>query len=150
MSRLEVKPRPEARCAGGGASNRRQNTPSTRTKTVTVCYPFHPRCGEELEVFTWRSTDGNSVTVLDAGGRGLRIPYWMLCPEAKTKKILPQAAVSTEALISLCELLAVHAKLTAGASGRPQESEHEATESIQCGGTKQSSSRRVSGRRRQA
>ena len=114
-------------------SNHRQNTPSAKTKTVKVYYPFHPLSGQELEVFTWYSTDGNAVTVLDRSRRSLKIPYWMLSIEAETTKLSPHSVISVRALLSLCELLEAHrsAMLPGDAMKRQGGSDDKATQTIQ-------------------
>ena len=50
--------------------------------TVTVHYPFHPLHDRRLEVLAWPRQAHNAVTVKHPDGQSLKIPLWMLQPEA--------------------------------------------------------------------
>lgn len=50
--------------------------------TVTVHYPFHPLHNQRLEVVAWPRQSRNAVTVRDPDGTSLKIPLWMLEPQA--------------------------------------------------------------------
>jgi len=50
-----------------------------------------------------------AVSVIDQTGRRLKIPVWMLSPEAAGTVISEQIHFSKEALLSLASLLSVHA-----------------------------------------
>jgi hypothetical protein len=49
---------------------------------VTVHYPFHPHHRRCLEVLAWPRNACGAATVVDPGGKTLKIPLWMLEPEA--------------------------------------------------------------------
>ena len=50
--------------------------------TVTVHYRFHPLHNRSLKVVAWPRRAGIAATVRDPGGKALKIPRWMLEPEA--------------------------------------------------------------------
>jgi len=81
------------------------NTPNVKSKTVRVYYPFHPLYGRELEVFTSSRHVAGAVTVMDPLGNRLKVPSWMLAPEAAKIAVSTDATVSARALMVLTELL---------------------------------------------
>ena len=46
-----------------------------------------------------------SVTVVDGAGRSLKIPAWMLAPDAAQFQVSAQAEIGPRALLSVAELL---------------------------------------------
>lgn len=85
-----------------GAANPTNTTQSLR---ATVYYPFHPLHGQELHV-TCRSRKGHRpVTVSDSEGRSLKIPSWMVSPQAALYEVSDHAAISARALLELLRLL---------------------------------------------
>jgi len=50
--------------------------------TVTVHYPFHPLHKRCLDVVAWPRQAANAATVQHPDGKTLKIPLWMLQPEA--------------------------------------------------------------------
>jgi hypothetical protein len=91
--------------AGGHASTGGRNTQSLNS-TVRVHYRFHPLHERDLEVvYTPRAVDG-TATVVDPTGRRLKIPAWMLSPEAGELRLSEQPLASARALLKLAGLLA--------------------------------------------
>ena len=86
----------------GGADNHRHNTIRL---TATVYYPFHPLHGRELRVTSRPRNPGLPVTVVDEAGAVLRIPAWMLAPEAVHYQLATQATLDAQTLRALAALL---------------------------------------------
>jgi len=72
-----------------------------------VYYPFHPLHGQELEVSCRARRENDWVTVIDPAGVPLKIPTWMLLPEAGRHGLSNEAAISGRAWLGLCDLLGV-------------------------------------------
>ena len=87
---------------GGGDDNYRHNTISSK---ATVYYPFHPLHGREFRVASRPRDPALPVTVVDEAGYGLRIPAWMLAPEATHYQLDEQATLDTQTLRALIALL---------------------------------------------
>ncbi len=51
-----------------------------------------------------RSRDG-AITVIDPDGIHMKIPLWMVSPQAEQFKLSKQAEISTRSLLSLLDLL---------------------------------------------
>ena len=85
-----------------GDTNPRHNTISL---TATVYYPFHPLQGRELSVTSRPRNLELPVTVVDETGFGLRIPAWMVAPEAAHYQLAEQAILDTRTLRALAALL---------------------------------------------
>ena len=81
------------------------NTLSAETQQVSIVYPFHPLRGLSLQVIRKPKRGDGAVTVMDAAGRRLKIPVWMLLPECAEIKITERPRLSREALLSLTSLL---------------------------------------------
>jgi hypothetical protein len=88
--------------AATASNNHRHNTISS---TATVYYPFHPLHGRELSVASRPRDPALPVTVVDDAGHGLRIPAWMLAPEATHYQIDEQATLDSQTLRALIALL---------------------------------------------
>ena len=88
--------------ADAGCNNYRHNTISL---TATVYYPFHPLQGHELSVTSRPHNPELPVTVVDETGFGLRIPAWMVAPEAAYYQLAEQATLDTRTLRALAALL---------------------------------------------
>ena len=88
--------------AGGGDDNHRHNTIRL---TATVYYPFHPLHGRELRVTSRPRNPVLPVTVVDEAGSVLRIPAWMLAPEAVHYQLAAQATLDAQTLRALAALL---------------------------------------------
>jgi hypothetical protein len=73
--------------------------------TATVYYPFHPLHGRELRVASRPRNPVFPVTVVDKAGSGLRIPAWMLSPEAAHSQLAEQATLDAQTLRALAALL---------------------------------------------
>jgi hypothetical protein len=95
---------------------------------VVVHYPFHPLHGQELRVFvSARSPDG-TVTVHDAGDKRLKIPLWMVAPNAANSKLADRPTLDGRALLRLVELWELHCgKLLGKEVHLPMEANHDAT-----------------------
>jgi hypothetical protein len=81
------------------------NTLSGDATHVQVFYPFHPLHGYRLRVLRRPKQGDGAVLVMDAAGKRLKIPVWMLSPAAANIKTTQQALLSREALLSLTSLL---------------------------------------------
>jgi hypothetical protein len=88
--------------ADGDDNNPRHNTINL---TATVYYPFHPLQGRELRVTSRPHNPELPVTVVDETGFGLRIPAWMVAPEAADYQLAAQATLATRTLRALAALL---------------------------------------------
>jgi len=72
-----------------------------------VCYLFHPLHGQELAVACRPRRENGCVTVIDPDGVQLKIPVWMLLPEAEWHGLAKEAAISGSALLRVCDVLGV-------------------------------------------
>ena len=68
-------------------------------------YPYHPLHGRELHVASHPRNPALAVTLLDEAGHGLRIPAWMLAPEAAHYPLDDQATLDVRTLRALIALL---------------------------------------------
>ena len=74
--------------------------------TVTVHYPFHPLVHQHLKVVSWPRNSTGATTVQHPDGNTIKIPVWMLQPEAAQLALQSQIELSSKALLSLVDLLA--------------------------------------------
>ena len=88
--------------AAMGNNNPRHNTINL---TATVYYPFHPLHGRELSVKSRPRHPELPVTVVDETGFSLRIPAWMVVPEAAHYQLADQATLDAQTLRALAALL---------------------------------------------
>ncbi len=72
---------------------------------MTVYYPFHPLHGHELNVACRPRNPVLPVTVVDEADTGLRIPAWMLAPEAAHYQLAEHATLDAQTLRALAALL---------------------------------------------
>ena len=68
-------------------------------------YAFHPLQGHELRVTSRPRHPELPVTVVDETGFGLRLPAWMVAPEAAHYQLTEQATLDTRTLQALAALL---------------------------------------------
>jgi hypothetical protein len=73
---------------------------------VRVFYPFHPLHGLSLQVIRKSQRGDGAVSIRDPAGKRLKIPVWMLSPDASHVQIVAQPLLSKEALLSLTSLIA--------------------------------------------
>jgi hypothetical protein len=92
--------------AGGDDGTHTLNTLSADATRVHVFYPFHPLHGLSLRVVRRPRREDGAVCVIDPTERRLKIPVWMVSPEAADLHIVPRAHVSQDALLRLISLLA--------------------------------------------
>ena len=85
-----------------GSNSDRHDTISL---TATIYYPFHPMQGRELSVTNRSRNPELPVTVIDETGTGLRIPAWMVAPEAAHYHLAAQATLDVQTLRTLAALL---------------------------------------------
>src|SRR5438552_354755 len=90
------------RMAAMASNNYRHNTISL---TATIYYPFHPMQGRELRVTSRSRNPELPVTVVDENGTGLRLPAWMVAPEAAHYQLAEQATLDVQTLRALAALL---------------------------------------------
>jgi hypothetical protein len=81
------------------------NTLSADVTHVRVFYPFHPLYGYSLRVIRRPKREDGVVSVIDAAGKRLKIPVWMLSPEAANVGITERAYLGRDSLLSLTSLL---------------------------------------------
>jgi hypothetical protein len=86
--------------------------------TVTVHYPFHPLHKRGLTVLAWPRHVTGSATVQHPDGKTLKIPLWMLQPNAPHFALSQQIVLSVEVLRTLVEM--VHARSTVTATTSPE------------------------------
>ena len=95
---------------------------------MVVYYPFHPLRGQELRVFVRSRSPDGTVTVEDAKQKRLKIPLWMVAPDAAESKVTKTPALDAQALLQLIELWELHrGKLPNKEVNSQTESDHEAT-----------------------
>ena len=58
------------------------NTLSAKDTKVQVFYPFHPLHGASVQILRRPKRGDGAVSVIDRAGKRLKIPVWMLSPEA--------------------------------------------------------------------
>ena len=85
------------------------NTLSAENAEVQVFYPFHPLHGSTVQILRRPERGDGAVSVIDRAGKRLKIPVWMLSPEAGSIVISERIHLSKEALFSLASLLSLHA-----------------------------------------
>ena len=76
--------------------------------TVTVWYPFHPLTSCSLEVLAWPRHPANAATIRHPDGNPVKVPLWMLQPEAACLHLSEYVVLSFGALNALLDLLALH------------------------------------------
>ena len=81
---------------------------STLSTEVRVFYPFHPLHGATVQILRRPKRGDGAVTVIDRAGKRLKIPVWMLSPEAGSIAISERTHLSKGALLSLASLLSLH------------------------------------------
>jgi len=101
--------RRQARSGHGDEDTHAHSTLSAETTHVHVFYRFHPLCSTTLQIVRRPKRGDGAVSVIDQTGRRLKIPAWMLSPEAAGTVISEQIHLSKEALLSLVSLLSVRA-----------------------------------------
>lgn len=103
QDRSRCRPR---RGPGRGSARRSTSSRDTRCLRFTVHYRFHPLHGRELEAVVMPRREDGVVTVEDSAGVRLKIPRWMLLPDAARLTIAAQASVALRPLLAIVELLA--------------------------------------------
>jgi hypothetical protein len=90
-------------CAGD--DTHAHNTLSARSPDVQVFYPFHPLHGTTLQILRRPERGDGAVCVIDAVGKRLKIPVWMLSRACTEVKITERPHLCKEALLSLASLI---------------------------------------------
>jgi len=70
-----------------------------------VYYPFHPLNGLELDIVRKPRKGDGAATVADPEGIHLKIPVWMVSPQAAQIELSEKAEISARALLELVHLL---------------------------------------------
>jgi len=83
----------------------RTHIQKTISSKITVFYPFHPLHGLELEVVCKPKSGVGAITVIDPQGKRLKIPSWMVSPQASGYQLSERAEISIRALSALTNLL---------------------------------------------
>ena len=91
----------------GDEGTHAHSTLSVETAHVQVFYRFHPLCSSTLQIVRRPKRGDGAVCVIDQSGRRLKIPVWMVSPEAAGTVISQQAHLSKESLLSLASLLSL-------------------------------------------
>jgi hypothetical protein len=99
--------RRQARSGHGDEDTHAHSTLSAETTDVHVFYRFHPLYRSTLQIVRRPKRGDGAVCVIDQTGRRLKIPVWMLSPEAAGIVISEQAHLSKQALLSLASLLSL-------------------------------------------
>src|SRR5262249_3049552 len=81
------------------------NTLSTETHQVRILYPFHPLHDLNLQVIRKPKRGDGAVSIRDPSGRSLKVPAWMLMPDASPVQTVQQPLLGKEALLSLRSLI---------------------------------------------
>ena len=97
--------RQESRSECGDETTAAHNTLSADTTHVRVFYPFHPLYGYRLRVSRIAKRGDCAASVIDPAGKRLKIPVWMLLPQAADLKLHDQAHLSREALLNVSSLV---------------------------------------------
>ncbi len=95
--------------AGGDENTHDHSTLSAEDTEVQVFYPFHPLHGATVQILRRPKRGDGAVSVIDRAGKRLKIPVWMLSPEAGSIVISERIHLSKEALLSLASLLSLYA-----------------------------------------
>jgi hypothetical protein len=98
-----------ARSGHGDDDTHAHSTLSVEDTEVQVFYPFHPLHGATVQILRRPKRGDGAVSVIDRAGKRLKIPVWMLSPEAGSIAISERIHLSKEALLSLASLLSLHA-----------------------------------------
>src|SRR6201987_6221150 len=98
--------RPARSCGHAGDGTHAHNTLSADNTDVQVFYPFHPLHGVTLRILSRPKRGDGAVCVMDAAGRRLKIPIWMLFPECAEITISQRPRLGKQALLSLASLIA--------------------------------------------
>jgi len=88
--------------------------------TVTVHYSFHPLHKRCLDVVAWPRQAANAVTVQHPDGKTLKIPLWMLQPEAARFVLSEQPELAASGLLALVDVVQVCSMVTV--SNQPEQS----------------------------
>src|ERR1039458_197744 len=75
------------------------STLSAEDIEVQVFYPFHPLHGATVRILRRPERGEGAVSVIDRAGKRLKIPVWMLSPEAAGIMISERVHLSKEALL---------------------------------------------------
>ena len=94
-----------ARNGHGDEGTHAHSTLSAEITHVQVFYPFHPLHRSTLQIVRRPKRGDGAVSVIDATGRRLKIPVWMLSPESAEIKIAEQPYLSKKALLGLASLV---------------------------------------------
>jgi hypothetical protein len=100
---------------------------SSNPTTVTIYYPFHPLVNHTLEVITWPRKPAHAVTLKHPDGNAVKIPLWMLQPDAAHFHLSEQIELSASALSALVDLLTLHASSKVEVHSHPKQT-HAATQ----------------------
>ncbi len=108
-NRREPVRRRERGSGHGDDDIRAHNTLFAEITEVQVFYPFHPHYGSTLQILRRPKRGDGAVSVIDRGGKRLKIPAWMLLPDCTAIKISDEVHLSRESLLSLMLLLSPNA-----------------------------------------
>ena len=93
----------------GDEDTHAHSTLSAEGTEVQVFYPFHPLHSATVQILRRPERGDGAVSVIDRAGKRLKIPVWMLSPEAAGIMISERVHLSKEALLSLTSLLSLRA-----------------------------------------
>ena len=103
--------------------------------TVTVHYPFHPLVHQHLKVISWPRNNAGATTVQHPDGNTIKIPLWMLQPQAARFELQSQIELSSKALLSLVDLLALHSSPKVDSGKQPERASETSRDALRqrCG-----------------
>jgi hypothetical protein len=95
----------------------------SKPSTVTVYYPFHPLVNHALEVITWPRKPAHAATIKHPDGKAVKIPHWMLQPDAAHFHLSEQIELPASALRALVDLLTLHSSTLVEAKSHQEQSD---------------------------
>ena len=108
---------------------------NTMPSTVMVHYPFHPLVHQHLKVISWPRHNTGATTVQHPDGNTIKIPVWMLQPDAAQFELQSQIELSSKALMSLVDLLASHPSRKVNSGRQPERASETSRDALRqrCG-----------------
>jgi hypothetical protein len=95
--------------------------------TVTVHYPFHPLVHQHLKVITWPRHNTGAATVLHPDGKTIKLPVWMLQPQAAQFHRQSKIELPASVLLSVVDLLTSHSSTKVNSDTQPERASEAST-----------------------
>jgi len=104
--------------SGGAEANKRHSAYSFRT--ARIAYPWHPLCGQTLQVSSHRrGKDLQCIYTDERPDLSRELPTWMFDASYCTGMVLGEPQISTEGLLKFAAALAAFATQLPGARSHP-------------------------------